>query len=77
MLDQTQTPNTKVKIATLKYMRQLVEGMEPNTFAPADDNLPLAVTKVTRCTTLPGPLCMFCPAARLWKECCGVSDPRR
>ncbi|XP_037092973.1 CLIP-associating protein 1-like isoform X3 [Pollicipes pollicipes] len=46
LLDQTQTPNTKVKIATLRYVRALLEAMEPAEFSSGDADLPLAVTKV-------------------------------
>ncbi|XP_037076913.1 CLIP-associating protein 1-A-like [Pollicipes pollicipes] len=45
LLDQTQTPNTKVKAATLRYLRALLESMDPAEFA-VDADLPLAVTKI-------------------------------
>ena len=52
LLDQTQTPNTKVKVNTLRYMRSVLDAMDAASFPAEDPDLPLAVTKVRRRRTL-------------------------
>ena len=47
LLDQTQTPNTKVKVNTLRFLRSVLDVMDASNFPAEDPDLPLAVTKVT------------------------------
>ena len=47
LLDQTQTPNTKVKVNTLRFLRSVLDVMDAANFPAEDPDLPLAVTKVT------------------------------
>ncbi|XP_043193977.1 CLIP-associating protein 1-like isoform X4 [Amphibalanus amphitrite] len=51
LLDQTQTPNTKVKVNTLRYLRAVLDSMDAASFPADDPDLPLAVTKVIGWTT--------------------------
>ena len=54
LLDQTQTPNTKVKVNTLRYLRSVLEAMDAANFPAEDPDLPLAVTKVRMFTSRSG-----------------------
>ncbi|KAG8195475.1 hypothetical protein JTE90_010784 [Oedothorax gibbosus] len=51
--DQTQTPNTKVKIALLKYMHSLISEMDPSKFSSANPEVNFAIMKVITWTAGP------------------------
>ncbi|GFY46712.1 hypothetical protein TNIN_462074 [Trichonephila inaurata madagascariensis] len=51
--DQTQTPNTKVKIALLKYLHSLISEMDPSKFSSANSEVSFAFMKVISWTAVP------------------------
>ncbi|XP_035227024.1 CLIP-associating protein 2-like isoform X4 [Stegodyphus dumicola] len=50
--DQTQTPNTKVKIALLKYLHSLISDMDPSKFSSANTEVRFAFMKVISWTAM-------------------------
>ncbi|CAL1297609.1 unnamed protein product [Larinioides sclopetarius] len=51
--DQTQTPNTKVKIALLKYLHSLISEMDPSKFSSANSEVSFAFMKIISWTAVP------------------------
>lgn len=71
IVDQTQTPNLKVKVAILRYIEALARQMDPADFVNSSETR-LAVSRIITWTTEPKSSDVRKVRRRSRGECCGL-----